>query len=287
MSESDPRLITSLNNPAIRRLARYRDNRRRRQGRRVIVDGWRECVRAFQAGLRLCGLYLPHSGADPGQQDSVDPAHIDPAHQDGAASLISHARSLDQLYRVAGKPMQRISYGQSPRGVVAEFLEPDRSLKSLTLPPVPLVLILDQVEKPGNVGAVFRCADAAGLDAVLLCRGPGDLFNPNAIRSSLGAVFTVPAAIGSEDEIAEFLMLSHIRAVAARVESSRSLWETDLTGPLAIIVGSEADGLGDRWQTLGDQAIEGIHLPMAGVVDSLNVSVSAAVLAYEAVRVRR
>ena len=248
----------------------------------MIVDGWRECIRAFEAGLQLCGLYLPDTEADAPQRSTADSPE-----RDGARRLLSHARSLDQLYHVAGKPMQRISYGQSPRGIVAEFVEPDRSLQSLMLPPVPLLLILDQIEKPGNVGAVFRCADAAGLDAVLLCGGHGDLFNPNAIRGSLGAVFTVPAAIGSQAEVAAFLMLNHIRAVGARVESSKSLWDTDLTGPLAIILGSEAEGLGDRWRMLGDQAIQGIHLPMAGIVDSLNVSVSAAILAYEAIRVRR
>ena len=153
------------------------------------------------------------------------------------------------------------------------------------MPENPLVLILDQVEKPGNIGAIFRSADAADVDAVLLCES-GDAFNPNAIRSSLGAVFHVACASGSEVELADFLVRHHVHVLAARVESSDSLWTTDLRRPTAIILGSEAEGIGNRWQEINGEPVQGIHIPIAGNVDSLNAANSAAVIAYEARRQR-
>ena len=181
--------------------------------------------------------------------------------------------------------LEKIGYGQSSRGVVAEFEQPQRTLEMLALPKTPLILVLDQIEKPGNVGSVFRCADAAGIDAVILS-DVCDLFNPNAIRSSLGAVFRVPAAVASAEQTLDYFVQHQIRVLAARVESSIPLWESDFVGPLAIVLGREAQGLADRWQNVGSSPIVGVRIPMFGAVDSLNVSVSAAVIAYEAIRVR-
>jgi RNA methyltransferase, TrmH family len=191
-----------------------------------------------------------------------------------------------RLTWVADSVIEKISFGQSVRGVVAEFDEPTRTLNDLRLPASPLILVLDQVEKPGNIGAVFRSVDAAGIDAVVLCES-NDIFNPNAIRSSLGGVFHVPSADGTEAEVKRFLQSRGIRVLAARVESSEQLWAADLSGPLAIVLGSEADGLAGRWQEIGGCPIAGVRIPMAGKVDSLNVSVSAAVIGFEAIRQRR
>ncbi len=162
---------------------------------------------------------------------------------------------------------------------------PSWTLDQLELPRSPIVLVLDRIEKPGNIGAVFRCADAAGIDAVLLSDS-SDLFNPNAIRSSLGCVFHVRSASGTESQVKQFLVDRGIRAMAARVESSSTVWSADFEGPIAIILGSEAEGLGDRWREIGNHPVEGIRIPMSGKVDSLNVSVSAAVIAFEAKRRR-
>ena len=183
--------------------------------------------------------------------------------------------------------MARIAYGESSRGVVSEFVQPDHSLEDLSLPANALVLVLDSLEKPGNIGAVFRCADAAGVDAVILCGGGSDIYNPNAIRSSLGTVFQIPTAVGSETEVARFLCDQKIRPLAARVESSDELWATDFSGSIAVIVGSEANGLGERWQhDANNVVIHGVRIPMFGKVDSLNVSVSAALVLFEARRQR-
>jgi len=276
MSESKPVVLRSAANPTVRHLLRMRDNRARRKAARVIVDGWRETAQAIDAGWTLCGVYLPESTP----LKSEDPQ--DPSIQE----VIEFCRTADKITWVSDSIMERIGYGESFRGVVAEFEQPSMTLDQLELPDSPLVLVLDRIEKPGNIGAVFRSADAAGVDAVLLCDFC-DIFNPNAIRSSLGCVFHVPSACGTESELAQYLVSRGIRVMVARVESSSTLWSADLRGPLAIVLGSEADGLGDRWQTVGEAAVEGIRIPMSGKVDSLNVSVSAALIAFEANRQRR
>ncbi|MCG8652484.1 MAG: RNA methyltransferase [Pirellulales bacterium] len=273
MNEPEPIVLRSTSNPTVRRLVRMRDNRARRRAGKILVDGWRETAQALSAGLNLCGVYLPesHSPAEPADSTAAE-----------VRQMLRNSRA--HQHWVSDAVMQKISYGQSSRGVVAEFDQPEQVLGQLDLPPRPLLLVLDRIEKPGNVGAVFRCADAAGVDAVLLCDCRGDVFNPNAIRNSLGAVFRMPSATASQAEIAEFLVAHRVRAVAARVEASTPLWTSPLQTPLAIILGNEAEGLGDRWTELGNQPIAGIRIPMYGDVDSLNLSVSAAVLAFEAAR---
>ena len=172
MGASKPIVLHSAANPTVRHLVRMRDNRARRKAERVIVDGWRESCHAFGAGLPLRGLYVSEASADPLQ--SPDPA---------TRQLCLAAHSAGQFHWVSQPIMQKIAYGQSPRGVVAEFEPREQEISDLQLPPNPLVMVLDRIEKPGNLGAVFRCADAVGVDAVLLCES-GDLWNPNAIRSS-------------------------------------------------------------------------------------------------------
>ncbi|MDA9857179.1 RNA methyltransferase [Rubripirellula sp.] len=274
MGASKPIVLQSAANPTIRHLVRMRDNRARRKAGRVIVDGWRETRHAVEAGLPLLGLYVAETSADPRQ--SSDPA---------TRQICLAADSAGQLHWVSESIMQKIAYGQSPRGVVAELEPREQGLSDLQLPADPLVMILDRIEKPGNLGAVFRCADAVGVDAVLLCES-GDLWNPNAIRSSQGAVFHVKNARGSQAEIAKCLEAHSMRLLAARVESSNPLWQASLQGAVAILLGSEATGLGDRWQRVSGKPVEGIQIPMSGTVDSLNVSVSAAVILYEAIRQR-
>lgn len=270
MDESKPVVLRSTANRKIRHLIRMRDNRARRKAKCVIVDGWRETGRAIDAGWTLIQQFVPESSSDP------PISHGDP--------------EAEKTVLVSDSLMEKICYGDSPRGVVAEFERPAETLDRLRLSDSPLILVLDRVEKPGNVGAIVRCADAVGIDAVLLCES-ADPYSPNAIRNSAGSVFHVPLAAGTILELSEFLLGNGIAAVAARVESSQPLWEVDFRGPRAIIVGSEAEGLGDRWQSLGgkDQEaakIDGVRIPMHGIGDSLNVSVSAALICYEARRQR-
>lgn len=286
MTESDVVVLRSAANPTIRRLVRLRDNRRRKQSGTFLVDGWRESARAVLAGFELRGLYVPLS--------TVNAAYDLPAylHSKGttgedlalAISLYRKARADGVLVGVQDNLVSKFAYGQSPRGVVAELVAEQRGLDALDLDDRSFVLILDSIEKPGNVGAVFRCADAAGVDAVILTGEGCDMFNPNVIRGSLGAVFSLAWATATRDQAQEFLLKHKIRTLAARVESSQDYWSTDLSRPLAIVLGNEARGLGQAWQTLGNAPIAGVKIPMLGQSDSLNVSVSAALLAFETAR---
>lgn len=283
MSEPGRVILRSAANAKVKHLVRLRENRYRRKTRRVIVDGWRETSQAIAAGLELISLY---------RGETATPV----AGDEAVATVLSHPTVLERTTWVSDAILEKISYGDSVRGVVAEFAQPADRLNELNLPASALVLVLDRIEKPGNIGAVFRCADAAGVDAVLLSDCP-DRFNPNAIRNSVGAVFSVPAASGDQPTVAKFLADRGFDVVAARVESSTPLWSVDLTGPIAIVLGNEASGLGDRWQSLPPTVdrdgvvklpavIQGVQIPMAGRVDSLNISVSAAVIAFEAARQR-
>jgi len=179
--------------------------------------------------------------------------------------------------------LAKVAFGDRSDGIVAIVETPAISLDDLHLSDDPLVVVVEGVEKPGNLGAVLRTADAAGADAVVAADARTDPFNPNAIRASLGTIFTVPVVAATSSDVAAWLSQHGIRAVAAIVGAPRTHIDADLTGPLAIVLGSEADGLGQTWRTT---AVDGVSIPMAGVADSLNVSIAAAVLLFEAVRQR-
>ncbi len=178
----------------------------------------------------------------------------------------------------------KLAFGERAEGLLAVVRIPSTALADIALPDDPLVVVIEGVEKPGNVGAVLRSADGAGVDAVVAASPRTDLFNPNAIRASAGTMFTrADSRAAPTAEVLAWLRERGLRIVAARVGAGRPYTEADLTGPLAIVLGREADGLSDAWAADG---IEAVHLPMLGVADSLNVSVSAAILLYEARRQR-
>jgi TrmH family RNA methyltransferase len=179
---------------------------------------------------------------------------------------------------------ERLAYGDRLDGVVAVAETPPRSLTQLVLPAKPLICVVEGVEKPGNLGAVLRTADGAGLSAVIVAESATDLFNPNIIRASIGTVFAVPVAVASTGEVLAWLRERAIEIIAARVDASLDYTLADYGGAVAIALGSEARGLSDAW---GELARASVHVPMLGVADSLNVSATAAVLFYEALRQRR
>jgi TrmH family RNA methyltransferase len=177
----------------------------------------------------------------------------------------------------------RIAFGDRADGIVAVAEAPDLDLRRLELSPDPLVGVLVGVEKPGNVGAVLRTADGAGVSALLIADPGTDLHNPNCIRASLGTVFTVPVATAGSATVLEWLRAHHVRVITTRVDAGRAYTAADLTGSVAIVLGSEADGLPDEWS---GPDVEAVSVPMLGVADSLNVSVTGAILFYEARRQR-
>jgi TrmH family RNA methyltransferase len=177
----------------------------------------------------------------------------------------------------------KVAYGDRAEGVVAVAAVPQASLAELTVPDPALVAVVVGLEKPGNVGAILRSADAAGVNAVIVADGGTDLYNPNAIRASLGTLFTVPLASADSDETLAWLAANQFRAFAARVDGAIEYTQADFRGRTAIVLGSESAGLPAAWQGKNVQAI---RLPMCGAADSLNVSATAAVLFYEALRQR-
>jgi len=261
--------ITSLQNPRVKAAVRLRQARHRQHERRIVVDGAREIARALRGGVALVEVFV------------CEPLCAGEEAQELLKQLLERGV---ELVRVNKPVFEKLAFGERVEGLVAVAATPDASLERLAPPENPLVAVLEGVEKPGNVGAVIRSADAAGLDAVLVADPRTDLYNPNAIRASLGTIFTVPIAEGTSDEILPWLRRRKIAVFAARVDGSLAYTEADFRSPAAIVLGSEAEGLSPAWQS---DEVTPIRLPMLGAADSLNVSAAAAVIFYEALRQRR
>ena len=260
-------LISSTRNPRVRAAADLRERQARDAAGLTLVDGSRELARALAGGARVVEVF-------------ADEGRLTPS----GAAVVAAARSVGALFvPVTGGVLDRLAYGARAEGVVATVAIPDLSLETLRLPQDPLVVVLEGVEKPGNLGAVLRSADGAGADAVIAADPRTDLFNPNAVRASLGTIFTVPLAAGPGSAVRDHLAAAGIRIVAPRVEGAVPYTDLDLRGPVAFVLGSEAGGLTDAWA--GDDVVAA-SLPMLGVADSLNVSIAAAILLYEARRQR-
>ena len=189
-----------------------------------------------------------------------------------------------QVFELSKAVYEKVAYRGGTEGVIAEVRARYPGLEDLKLKARPLVMVLESVEKPGNLGAVLRSADAAGADAVIICDPLTDLYNPNLIRASIGAVFTVPVVCCTSAEAIAWLKAGGIRILTAQLQDSAPYYDVDMTCGTAIVMGTEATGLSDAWRKAADAHI---LIPMLGRLDSLNVSVSAAILLYEAVRQRQ
>jgi len=265
---SEAPIISSLQNASVRNVVRLRDNRQRQREHVVVVDGIPEIQRAIDSALKLKSLFV---GIDAKPETEA---------------LAQRVRAC--VVRVSDAVLQKIAFGQHHRDAVALFDEPARHLSELKLSQTPLVVVLDGIEKPGNVGAIFRSADAVGADAVVICEGGCDLYNPSVIRASLGTVFVVPAAQANRTETLAWLKANQIKTITARVDATASYWDIDYRQGAAIVIGSESHGLGDAWQRTQSDSGDSIavRIPMQGSADSLNASVSAALLMFEAHRQR-
>ena len=253
--------ITSAQNPKIKNLVLLQEkSKARREQGLFVVEGRRELEHCLEAGYKVRTLF------------------VCPEIAGGAAvSMIPSAIEItEQLYR-------KVAYRESTEGVIAEVETRERRLEDLDLPQNPLIVVLESVEKPGNLGAVLRSADAAGADAVIICDPLTDLYNPNLIRASIGAVFTVPTVAASTEEVIPWLQARHIQILTAQLQDSSLYYDCDMRRGTALVMGTESTGLTDRWR---QAASAHIRIPMLGRLDSLNVSVSAAILLFEAVRQR-
>jgi TrmH family RNA methyltransferase len=258
--------ITSLQNARVKHALKLRDRKGRVEQGRIIIDGVREIARAQAGGVSFDELFVceEHCRSSDAQQ------------------LLARLPG-ERIQPVTAAVFEKLTFGERQEGIIATALTPQRKLSEVTLAAAPLVAVLEGVEKPGNVGAVLRSADAAGLSALIVADGGTDLYNPNAIRASLGAIFTVPVCVATSAETLAWLRGRKLAIYAARVDGKQWYHQADFRGPAAIVLGSEADGLSAAWQR---EEVIPIKLPMLGVVDSLNVSVTAGILFYEARRQR-
>lgn len=259
--------ITSLQNPRIKNIVHLSKSRERKAQNLIVVEGFREISMALINGYLIKELFFTgeinlHPGFEQLKKDHLD-------------SML--------LTEVTKEVFEKIAYRENSDGLLALFEPRFLGLDALKLSTNPLLLILESVEKPGNLGALLRTADAASLDAIIVCDQQTDIFNPNVIRSSLGCIFSQQVITCSTDEAIFFLRKNKITSYAAALTAAKFYHETDFTGSCAIIMGTEADGLTDKWLTGADSQIK---IPMSGKVDSLNVSTSAAILVFEAKRQR-
>jgi len=264
-------LITSPSNPKVKQLlALQQKSSARRERGLFVVEGRRELQHCIDAGFEIDTVFIC-----PALCNDTDPT-----------SLITSSASVveTKIFEVSKEVYSKISYREGTEGVMAEVKVPKRKLEGLELPENPLVMVLESVEKPGNLGAVLRSADAAGADAVLVCDPLTDLWNPNLIRASIGAVFTVPCVACSSQEAIAWLKAHGIRILTAQLQDSSLYYDTDMTVGTALVMGTESTGLTPQWRQAADAHI---RIPMLGALDSLNVSVSAAILLFEAVRQRQ
>jgi TrmH family RNA methyltransferase len=266
--------ISSPQNPRIKQLLRLQQKAaERRELGLTLVEGLRELSIALEAGVAVAALYTcPELSGDIGLY--------------GVQTLLAKVTlsTAPEWFEVTRPVFEKVAYREGSDGILAVLRTPHRSLADLHLPANPLILVLEAVEKPGNLGAVLRTADAAPVDAVLIGDPRTDLYNPNVIRASIGCVFTVPTVAVPMAAILAFLRKQNVCTYAAALTpEARAYTQYDFTKPTALVLGTEADGLTPATRQACDETI---IIPMMGRIDSLNVSVAGAVLAFEAVRQR-
>lgn len=255
--------ITSLQNPRVKQIVKLReDKRQRKKDGLILVEGFDELTLALGCG------FVPQtilSAPELASQTQAFP------HTDAESITVSRA------------VFEKISYRENPDGWMGIFPMPVRDIDGLTLSETPLVIVAEAVEKPGNLGAILRTADAAGVDAVLVCDPRVDVWNPNVIRASRGAVFAVPVIEVESPKALAWLRSRKMRVVAASPAGNEAYTSIKMNLPLAIAVGTEDEGLSEFWMNAADARVQ---IPMSGRVNSLNVSIAAALMVYEAKRQR-
>lgn len=265
--------ISSGQNPKIKDLiALSEKSKLRKQKGLFVVEGVRELSHCVAMGYCVDSVFFcPTILGD----DVFTALDVTGAGKDSFSDT--------KWFEITAEIYSKVAYREGTEGVIAEVRSKEHRLEDLKLSPTPLVIILESVEKPGNLGAVLRSADAAGADAVIVCDPLTDLYNPNLIRSSIGAVFTVPCCTCTSQECISWLKKNGIQILTAQLQDSQWYYDTDMTLATAIVIGTESVGLTQQWRLAADRHVK---IPMLGHLDSLNASVSAAILLFEAVRQR-
>lgn len=270
---STDEMITSLQNPRVKQVVRLRGRRDRDREGKFLIEGYRELSRAVAVSQPLSEVYCCREL----YLGSNEPGLLDDAAGNCGATI----------QPVTEDVFRKISYRDRPDGLIAVAPRPEWGLQRLEGQESgvsALYLIAQSIEKPGNLGTILRTADAAGVDGVVVVDQCTDLYNPNVVRASVGTLFTVPVAEATSDEALEWFKQRGIRLFATSPDAKKNYNEADLSGPMAIVIGSEQYGLDGRWLESTD---EQISIPMAGQADSLNVATSTAIVLFEALRQRR
>jgi TrmH family RNA methyltransferase len=282
-----PERITSLQNPRVKQLVKLRDRRERDEAGLFVIEGYREVRRALEKGVRPKEFYFSPDWF----LGENEPALIEEARAAGA-----------QLFELSKDAFAKVAYRERPDGLLAVAPQWKKTLDDLSVAGVadpgssrsprsatpatakpPFLLVVESIEKPGNLGTILRSADAAGCDAVIVCDPVTDVFNPNVVRASTGVLFSVPVIISDSATVHVWLKEKGIRTAATTPHTTNIYTQTDLRGPLAIIMGSEQYGLSDFWLK---EANFLVRIPMAGQADSLNVAMATIITLFEAVRQR-
>lgn len=261
------KIITSLQNPLIKNVLVLGEKpRARKEQNRIVIEGLREIRLAIMSGFKITDLFYAPEFVSADDLISLAPAD-----------------NRIELIEVSADVFNRMAYRKDTGGLIA-IAEPKRLIFSdLRLGSRPLLLVLETVEKPGNLGALLRTADAANLDAVIICDPQTDIYNPNAIRSSIGCIFTMPVVTSTSEEAIAWMRGMGIKMFGTALTATHYYHKSDFDQPAAIIMGSEANGLSDIWLEGADDLIK---IPMMGKIDSMNVSASAAIVIFEALRQR-
>ena len=260
-------MITSVRNPRVKDVVKLRNRRHRDRERRFVVEGTRELSCATDSGVTLATLY-----------------YCEALLADGARSLVERIAATKADCRPTSRAVfGKMSYRQTPDGVLGVAPMPDLGLERLPETNDALWLVAAGIEKPGNLGAMLRSADAAGVAGVVVADPTTDVFNPNVVRASMGTLFSVPVAAASASDVRHWLRMRRIRLVAGRPDAVVAYTEADLRGAVAVVVGSEHSGLGAEWSVPGGEAV---RIPLWGRADSINAAMAATVLLFEARRQR-
>ena len=254
-------MITSKSNPKIKNVVKLQKSSERREQNRIIIEGRREIERAVACGFIVDTLFICND-------------------------ILKESVSINANYveEVTLEVFEKIAYREGSDGLLAVAIPKYADLKSFKPKKNPLIIVLETVEKPGNLGAIMRTADAAGVDAVIIADPRTDLYNPNAIRASIGTIFSVPLFACSSEECINWLRENDIKIYCTYLKASIDYLEADFRQGSAIVMGTEATGISDIWVDAADQ---NLIIPMNGIADSLNVSVTTAIVVFEAIRQRR
>lgn len=262
-------VITSAQNPKIKNLKKLEKASERREQNLFVIEGLREIVLANQAGYQIQELFICKQLLQQTENYNLKKLNT--------GNLILNATEVSEAV------YNSVAYRETTEGIIATAKPKQHALQNLNLKKDALVLVVEGVEKPGNLGAMLRTCDAAGVDAVIICDAKTDIYNPNVVRSSIGTVFTNQIAVCETEEAIAFLKQNDVTSYAAELGATKFHYQQNFKKATAIVVGTEATGLSTRWIEAADEKIK---IPMLGKIDSLNVSVSAAVVLFEALRQR-